>query len=53
MPKKITYEEILEDYKKKKFKDPEKLARAYMRGLTAGPNGRKKVDLKTKKKLYN
>ena len=34
-------------------KDPEKAARAYMRGLTAWPNGRKKVDLETKKKIYN
>ena len=53
MTKKVTYEEVLKKYKKKGFKDPEKLARAYMKGLTAGPKGRKKVDLETKKKIYN
>ena len=35
MTKKVTYEKVLAEYKKRKIKDTEKAARAYMRGLTA------------------
>tara|TARA_R100000908_G_scaffold61725_1_gene40080 strand:- start:1475 stop:1633 length:159 start_codon:yes stop_codon:yes gene_type:complete len=51
--KELTYEKILAEYKKRKIKDPEKAARAYMKGLTSTEKGRSKLTLKSKKKIYN
>ena len=51
--KELIYEKILAEYKKRKIKDPEKVARAYLKGLTSTEKGRSKLNLKSKKKLYN
>ena len=53
MPRKLNYNDLLKKFKKRSIKNPEKIATAYIKGLTAGPKGRKKVDLETKKKIYN
>ena len=60
MRKKISYEEVLADYKKKIKNgtikgnpDHATLARAYMRGLTATEKGRSMVPPKTRTKIHN